>query len=133
MNSRFVRYGVGLAGVLLAGGVAACGGGEKGVDAGESGGAAAVTDSGAGSLVYASDEVGDSIYVIDTRSDSVVEVFYAGQRPRGIRLSRDGKSLIVAVSGSPRGGPGVDESKLPPPDRSKDGIAIVDLATKEVR
>jgi YVTN family beta-propeller protein len=83
--------------------------------------------------VYASDEVGDSIYVIDTRSDSVVDVFYAGQRPRGVRLSSDGKSLIVAVSGSPRGGPGVDESKLPPPDRSKDGIAIVDLATKEVR
>ena len=133
MNHAAVRCGVVLTGVILVGGLAACGGGEKGGNASESGTAAAVTDSGPGSLVYTSDEVGDSIYVIDTRSDSVVEVFFAGQRPRGVRLSSDGTKLIVAVSGSPRGGPGVDESKLPPPDRSKDGIALVDLATKDVR
>jgi YVTN family beta-propeller protein len=112
--------------------LAACGGSEEGANAGESG-VGATAQAASGPLVYASDEWGDSVYVIDAGSDSVVDVIYAGQRPRGVRLSRDGKSLIVAVSGSPRGGPGVDESELPPPDRSKDGIAIVELATKEVR
>ncbi|HET7553235.1 MAG TPA: cytochrome D1 domain-containing protein [Gemmatimonadaceae bacterium] len=133
MNFRIVRYGIALAGAAVMGGLAACGGGEKGGVGSESAASAARTETGPSALVYVSDEVGDSIYVIDASTDSVVEVFRAGQRPRGVRLSRDGKSLIVAVSGSPRGGPGVDESKLPPPDRSKDGIAIVDLATKEVR
>lgn len=121
-------------GILSLGALAACARGEKGGPASDSGAtAASAADSGPAFLVYATDEVGDSIYVIDSRSDSVVDVFHAGQRPRGVRLSPDGKSLIVAVSGSPRGGPGVDESKLPPPDRSKDGIAIVDLGTKNVR
>ena len=55
-----------------------------------------------------------------------------GKRPRGIRLSRDGKQLLVALSGSPIAGPGVDESKLPPPDRAADGIGVVDLATHKM-
>ena len=45
-----------------------------------------------------------------------------GKRPRGIKLSRDGKLLYAAVTGSPLGGPNVDESKLPPADRDADGI-----------
>lgn len=126
------RFCVMFSGALVVWGLAACGGSEKGANAGESA-ASTATPTASGPIVYASDEWGDSIYVIDAGRDSVVDVFYAGQRPRGVRLSRDGESLIVAVSGSPRGGPGVDESKLPPPDRSKDGIAIVDLATKDVR
>lgn len=132
MKSVAQGYRVVLAGVLVVSGLVACGGGEKTPNTTDSGGRAAAR-SASGPVVYTSDEWGDSVYVIDAATDSVVGVLYAGQRPRGVRLSRDGKSLIVAVSGSPRGGPGVDESKLPPPDRSKDGIAIVDLATKDVR
>ena len=132
MAFRDVRYGLVLTGAMVVGGLVACGGGEKAQNSSDSGASTAAQPAG-GLVVYTSDEWGDSVYVIDAASDSVVNVFYAGQRPRGVRLSRDGKSLVVAVSGSPRGGPGVDESKLPPPDRSKDGIAIVNLATKEVR
>src|SRR6266481_4174044 len=55
-----------------------------------------------------------------------------GKRPRGAKLSHDGKSLFVALSGSPKAGPGVDESKLPPPDREADGVAVVDLAEAEL-
>ncbi len=132
MKFRLGRFGVVLAGAIVTAGLAACGGGENAQDASDSGASAAAQPAG-GPVVYTSDEWGDSVYVIDATTDSVVGVLYAGQRPRGVRLSHDGKNLIVAVSGSPRGGPGVDESKLPPPDRSKDGIAIVDLATKEVR
>ena len=55
-----------------------------------------------------------------------------GKRPRGLRLSHDRKVLYVALSGSPRGGPGIDESKLPPPDRTADGIGVIDLATQKL-
>jgi len=134
MNMEGSRPGVAAVCLALACGIAACGGSEKRAGDGDSaGGASTAAQAPSGPLVYTSDEWGDSIYAVDVSRDTVVEAFYAGQRPRGIRLSHDGKSLVVAVSGSPRGGPGVDESKLPPPDRSKDGIAVVDLATKEVR
>jgi YVTN family beta-propeller protein len=38
----------------------------------------------------------------------------------------------VALSGSPRAAPGVDESKLPPPDRAADGVGVVDLAARKL-
>ena len=86
-----------------------------------------------GPYAFVSNEVDNTISIIDTKTDSIVATLDAGQRPRGIKLMPDGKTLVVAVSGSPRGGPGVDESKLPPADRSKDGLALVDLTTRQVR
>ena len=57
-----------------------------------------------------------------------------GKRPRGIRVGPDGKTLYIALSGSPFAPPGVDESTLPPPDRSADGIGVFDTtALKMVR
>ena len=50
-----------------------------------------------------------------------------GKRPRGIKVSPDGTTLYVALSGSPMAPPGTDESKLPPPDRKADGIGVVDV------
>ena len=88
---------------------------------------------GGGPYVYVSGEDGNAIAVIDTRADTVVASVQPGRRPRGVRVSPDGSTLIVAVSGSPKGGPGVDESKLPPADRSRDGIALVDLVRRTVK
>ena len=82
-----------------------------------------------GPYLFVSNEDGNDVTVIDTKTDSVVATLEPGQRPRGVRVSPDGKTLIVAVSGSPKGGPGVDEKTLPPADRSKDGIALIDLST----
>lgn len=86
-----------------------------------------------GPYAFVSNEAGDDVSVVDARSGRVVATLDPGKRPRGIRLMPDGKRLVVAVSGSPRGGPGVNESKLPPADRSKDGLSLVDLATRAVR
>src|ERR1700752_2996567 len=86
----------------------------------------------AGPRLYVSDETGGAVVVIDTASAQVVERIAVGKRPRGIRVSRDGTQLLVALSGSPIAGPGVDESKLPPADRAADGIGVVDLATQEL-
>ena len=82
--------------------------------------------------LYVSDETGGNVIVVDPEEGTVVERIAVGKRPRGIRLSRDGKQLLVALSGSPIAGPNVDESKLPPPDRAADGIGVVDLATHKL-
>jgi YVTN family beta-propeller protein len=79
--------------------------------------------------VYVSDEDGGNVIVISTSSDSVVARIAVGKRPRGLRVSPDGTRLFVALSGLPKSGPGVDDSKLPPADPSADGIGIVDLSS----
>ena len=44
----------------------------------------------------------------------------------------DRKTIYVALSGSPIAGPGVDESTLPPPDKSADGIGVFDVAQNKI-
>ena len=74
----------------------------------------------------------DGARPFDPEAGTVVERIAVGKRPRGIRLSRDGKQLLVALSGSPIAGPGVDESKLPPPDRAADGVFYYSVRTTGV-
>lgn len=83
-------------------------------------------------VVYASNEDEGTVVVVDPVGSRVLDRIAVGKRPRGMKLSRDGKRLFVALSGSPRGGPGVDESKLPPADRSADGVGVVDLSTRKL-
>jgi YVTN family beta-propeller protein len=78
--------------------------------------------------LYVSCEDAGSIGVIDTASEQQVATWPVGKRPRGLRLAPDGTHLFVAVSGSPKGGPGADESRLPPRDGASDGIAELDVA-----
>jgi YVTN family beta-propeller protein len=79
--------------------------------------------------VYVTNERAGTLSVIEGASRKVIATVALGKRPRGIKLSHDGKSLLIALSGSPIAGPGVDESKLPPPDKGADGIGVVDVAT----
>ena len=79
--------------------------------------------------VFVSNEDDGTVSVIDTRRHEVTATIAVGKRPRGLRVSPDRHYLYVALSGSPRSPPGVDEATLPPPDRSADGIGVVDLAT----
>jgi len=83
-------------------------------------------------LAYVSDEASGNVAVVDVLHATLVASIPVGKRPRGIKLSPDRSLLYVALSGSPRTGPGVDESKLPPPDRSADGIGVVDIATRKL-
>lgn len=82
----------------------------------------------AGVRVYVSNEDGGDVAVIDPEAGRVLQRIPVGKRPRGLRLSHNGRLLYVALSGSPKAGPGVDESKLPPADRAADGVGVVDLA-----
>ena len=82
-----------------------------------------------GPRVFVSNENDGTVSVIDARARRVVATIPVGKRPRGLRVSPDGRFLYVALSGSPKAPPGSDESLLPPPDRSADGIGVVDLGT----
>lgn len=82
--------------------------------------------------LYVSAEQSAEVIVVDPLSAQVVQRISVGKRPRGMMASPDGKLLYVAQSGSPRAGPGVDESKLPAPDRAADGIGVVDLASAKL-
>ncbi len=62
---------------------------------------------------YVSNEKSNTVSVIDTDKLEVVKTIKVGQRPRGIAVTRDGKSVIVAVG-------------------DDDTIQIVDTKTKEV-
>lgn len=83
----------------------------------------------AGYRIYVSNEADGTVSVIDGATRAAIATIPVGKRPRGLHVSRDHRFLYIALSGSPRGGPGVDESKLPPPDRAADGIGVVDLRT----
>src|SRR5215211_6559010 len=65
-----------------------------------------------GARLYVSDETGGKVIAIDAANGTVLEAIEVGKRPRGIRVSRDGTQLLVALSGSAIAGPNVDESKL---------------------
>ena len=82
--------------------------------------------------IYVTNEQSGDLSVIDAATNEVVRTIPVGKRPRGASVSPDGKLLYVALSGSPIAGPGVDESKLPPPDRTADGIGVVDLAEQKL-
>jgi YVTN family beta-propeller protein len=83
----------------------------------------------AATRIYVTNERSGELSVIDGTSNSVVRTVKLGKRPRGVQLAPDGEHLYVALSGSPIGGPNIDESKLPPADKQADGIGVVDLAT----
>ncbi len=87
----------------------------------------------AGFRVYVTNEGAGEVAVLDGQTLEVVTRIPVGKRPRGIAVSRDGRRLYVALSGSPPAPPGVDESALPAPDRRADGIGVVDLAAGKLR
>src|SRR5262245_34894864 len=83
--------------------------------------------------VFVTNEAAGSLTVIDVATAAVIATAPLGTRPRGIQPSPDGKSLYVALSGSPSAPPGVDEKTLPPPDRSADGIGEIDADSYKVK
>ena len=77
--------------------------------------------------IYVTNERSGDLSIIDSATHQVIGTVRLGKRPRGIHASVDGKTIYVALSGSPIAPPGVDESKLPPPDKKADGIGVFDV------
>jgi YVTN family beta-propeller protein len=85
-----------------------------------------------GYRVFISNEASGDLTIIDPDRMEALETVPLGKRARGIHASPDGKLIFVALTGSPFAPPGVDESTLPPPDKSADGIGIFDIAQNKV-
>lgn len=82
--------------------------------------------------VLVTNERSGDLTVIDGPTRKVVATVPLGKRPRGLKVSPDGKRLYVALSGSPIAPPGTDESTLPPADKGADGIGVLDLDTLQL-
>jgi PQQ-dependent catabolism-associated beta-propeller protein len=80
---------------------------------------------------YVTNEDGESVSVLDTDKAEVVATVNVGKRPRGIKLSHDGRQLFVAVSGLPKCPPSVPDEECAKlkRDLTADGIAVIDTAT----
>ncbi len=74
---------------------------------------AAIAHPAAAYEAYVSNEKSNTVSVIDTDKLEVVKTIKVGQRPRGIAVSKDGKTVIVAVG-------------------DDDTIQVIDTATKQV-
>src|ERR1700722_4316694 len=98
---------------------------------------------GGGYEIFVSNEHGGTLTVIDGSDFKVITTFPIGKRPRGIHASPDGKTIYVAVSGTPiepppkldaNGNPiflkghNDDDDDNVKSDKTADGIAIVDVA-----
>jgi len=96
--------------------------------------------------VYVSNERSGDITVIDGASFQVIATIPVGKRPRGVHASPDGKTVYVALSGTPIEGPpeldangnpvfkrdqGDDDDEVEA-DKSADGIGVVDVATRKL-
>src|SRR5688572_23999997 len=86
----------------------------------------------AGGRLFVTNETSGDITVIDVAGAKTIATIPVGKRPRGIRLSPDGTTLYVALSGSPIAPPGVDESTLPPADKKADGIGVVSVSEQKL-
>src|SRR4051794_4805508 len=82
-------------------------------------------------LLVSNEDSGD-VSIIDVGREEVTATVPVGKRPRGIKVSPDHKNVFVALSGSAKGGPGVDESKLPPADRTADGVGVLDATSGQL-
>jgi PQQ-dependent catabolism-associated beta-propeller protein len=84
--------------------------------------------------IYVSNEDGHSVTVLDAESAAEVATIQVGKRPRGMKLSRDGSRLFVAVSGLPKCPPSVPDEECAKLERDlkADGIAVVDTLTHKV-
>lgn len=88
----------------------------------------------AASRAYVSNEDGETVTVLDTRTDEVIATVPVGKRPRGLKLSHDGSRLYVAVSGLPKCPPTVPDEECAKlkRDLNADGIATIDTTTLKV-
>ena len=105
----------------------------------------------AGYQVWVSNEKSGDVTIIDGASLKVVGTVPVGKRPRGIHAGVDGKTVYVALSGTPIEGPPEldangnpifknkgkgkdddDDDDKAAADKSADGIGIVDVAQRKV-
>jgi YVTN family beta-propeller protein len=97
--------------------------------------------------LYVTNERSGDVTVINGGDFSIAATIPVGKRPRGIHASPDGKTVYVALSGTPLGPPpqidahgnpifdrkkGDDDDNDANADKAADGIGVVDVASKKL-
>ena len=93
-------------------------------------GLAAPTAARAKPMLLISAEASDEVVLVDPATATVVERVKVGARPRGLKLSPDGRQLFVAMAGAQKG-PARAGAPTPPAPAGA-GIAVVDVAGRKV-
>jgi YVTN family beta-propeller protein len=106
----------------------------------------ALGQSSADYQVFVSNERSGDVTVINGSDFKVAGTIAAGKRPRGIQVSPDGKTVYVALSGTPISAPpkldahgnpifrrgGDDDDDNVPSDKTADGIGVIDVVQKKL-
>jgi YVTN family beta-propeller protein len=97
--------------------------------------------------IFVSNEKSGDVTVINAGDFKVVATISVGKRPRGIQVSPDGKTVYVAMSGTPiapppkldaqgnpifQRGKDDDDDDTAHADKSADGIGVIDVAQKKL-
>src|SRR3984885_7457546 len=97
--------------------------------------------------IFVSDEKSGEVTVINGSDLKVAATIPVGKRPRGIQVSPDGKTVYVALSGTPvalppkldaqgnpmfKRGKDDDDDETVQADKSADGIGVIDVAQKKL-
>jgi YVTN family beta-propeller protein len=92
------------------------------------------SDSTLAERAYVSNEDGHTVSVVDAERAEVIATIAVGKRPRGMKLTRDGSRLFVALSGLPKCPPTVPDEQCAKLERDlkADGVAVIDTATNKV-
>src|SRR4051794_14844851 len=87
-----------------------------------------IPHSASAARIYITNERGGNVSVIDPAENEVVATIPVGKRPRGIHATADGKTVFVALSGTPISPPGKERLDLPA-DKKADGIGVIDAVS----
>jgi YVTN family beta-propeller protein len=97
--------------------------------------------------IFVSNERSGDVTVINGSDLKVLATIAVGKRPRGIQSSPDGKSVYVALSGTPialppkldangnpifKRGKDDDDDSVAPSDKAADGIGVIDVAQQKL-
>ena len=88
---------------------------------------AAPTAARAKPLLLVSAEASGEVVLVDPATAQLVERVKVGARPRGLKLTRDGKRLLVALAGPPKA-----PARAGAPAVPAGGLAVVDVAGRKV-
>jgi YVTN family beta-propeller protein len=88
--------------------------------------------SAADHVVYVTNEDSNDVSIIDPDRNEVIATIPVGKRPRGVRVSPDGKLVFAALSGSPKCPPSMPDEACErvPADKTADGVAMIDAASR---
>lgn len=82
--------------------------------------------------VYVTNETSGSLSIIDGDTGRVKATLPLGQRPRGLKVGLDGRTLLISLTGAPRSLPGLPQQPRTEASRSEDGVALFDIVERRV-